>query len=274
MASKKYPASKINRARRHFLGLTAAATARVAAIGVSVSTAVAPSVTQALGRKWWNKGGNTGGGANCFLRGTSIMTSTGEVRIENLRIGDLVQTVRGYTMPIKWIGRQVYRKAGETWPTGALPVCIARHALDDVIPHRDLYLSPRHALLIDGVLIQALDLVNGTSITVVPRTDSDTIEYLHIVLDTHEVILAEGAPAETFLAVANNYERFSNFAEFSALRSGTSHATMSPFAPIVGESGRTHLKALLKLAGFGAPTSELLETAYDRIAERGEKICG
>ena len=97
------------------------------------------------------------------------------------------------------------------------PIRVARHALDERTPHSDLYLSPGHALFIDGVLIRAKELVNGISIVPVLPKDRETIEYFHIVLDSHDVILAEGAPAETFLLQERNHEDFTNFAEFARL---------------------------------------------------------
>ena len=74
------------------------------------------------------------------------------------------------------------------------------------------------------------------------------IEYFHIVLDTHEVILAEGAPAETFLLRASNHESFTNFIEYERLHPDKPRPAMIPYAPMVGyEGGREHLKALLRL---------------------------
>ena len=109
-------------------------------------------------------------------------------------------TSRGEVKPIKWIGRQHFTQGPSSrWPDSVHPIRVARSALADNVPHADLYLSPMHALFIDGVLIVVKDLVNGTSITrAVPEGMRD-IEYFHIELETHEVILAEGAPVETLL---------------------------------------------------------------------------
>ena len=79
---------------------------------------------------------------------------------------------------------------------------------------RDLYVSPGDALFIDGVLVSAGQLVNGASIQ--PCAEIDPIAYVHIELDFHDVILAEGAPAETFV----DFEcrgMFANAHEFAAL---------------------------------------------------------
>ncbi|MCV9967689.1 Hint domain-containing protein [Pararhizobium sp. BT-229] len=246
MSSNKEPHVHLNNARRHFLGLAAATGAKAAAMGALAATTIFPaSIAQAMGKPWWKKGGGDGD-PMCLLRGTSIMTPAGEVCIENLQIGDLVETVRGKAMAVRWIGRHVYKRSGVSWLDSVVPIRIARHAFDAQTPHRDLYVSPGHALLIDGVLIRAKDLVNGTSIAPDLPADRDTIEYFHIVLDSHEAILAEGAAAETFLVAANNHEGFTNFADFSRLHPAGQHVAMTPFAPIVGlDSGREHLKVLL-----------------------------
>ncbi|WP_336621003.1 Hint domain-containing protein [Sinorhizobium sp. 6-70] len=217
-------------------------------------------------------GTNPGQGPKCLLRGTAVMTPTGEVRIEDLRIGDLVETVRGEAHAIKWIGRDRYRRSGSNWSDSVVPIRICRHALDEHTPHRDLYLSPGHALFTDGVLIRVQDLINGTSIAPALPADQCEIEYFHILLDTHEAILAEGAPVETFLLEAGHHESFTNFAEFARLYPGPQPA-MAPFAPIVGYGGRAHLKALLRLAAARfARVHVPIEETYERIAARAAQF--
>ncbi|MBP1882326.1 Hint domain-containing protein [Sinorhizobium mexicanum] len=279
MSSPRKQRPRINRARRHFLGLAAAAGARIAAMGTLAVTTFLPSSTAQAKpgngpKPGKGPGSSPGNGPKCLPRGTSIMTPTGEVRIEDLRIGDLVETVRGEAHAIKWIGRDLYRLSGSRWNNSVMPIRICRHALDEQTPHRDLYLSPGHALFIDGVLIRVQDLINGTSIMPALPADAREIEYFHIALDTHEVILAEGAPVETLLLEADIHEGFTNFAEFARLYPGP-QPQMTPFAPIVGYGGRAHLKALLRLAaGPFARVRAPIEESYERIAARAEQLIG
>lgn len=271
---------EVSRARRHFLGLAAAAGVRATAAG-SIIAAAFPSVGQAGGRPWWKPGHpglghGYGRGKNdpmCLLRRTAIMTPRGEVRIEDLRIGDLVKTLSGKSMPIKWIGHHIYRRTGRDWSKAVIPIRIARFALDDRTPKKDLYLSARHSIFIDGMLVRARDLVNGTTITPVPPADRDSLEYFHVMLDSHHVLLAEGAPVESCLLDGANYEAFTNFAEFARLYPADRCATMAPCAPYIGYGGWEHLKALLHLTTgrrdrIGSP----LHIAWSRIARRGEKL--
>jgi hypothetical protein len=88
-------------------------------------------------------------------------------------------------------------------------------AISDNVPCRDLLLSPDHAVFIDGILIQAGALVNGTSIVRENRV-SPTFTYYHVELEDHSLILAENMPAESFV---DNVDRmaFDNWAEHEAL---------------------------------------------------------
>ncbi len=83
-----------------------------------------------------------GGGPQCFLRGTAILTDCGEKPVEDLRIGDRVALPDGSARPIRWVGRQVFKKSGARWHEGVVPIRVSRHALDSRTPHSDLYLSP------------------------------------------------------------------------------------------------------------------------------------
>ena len=133
----------------------------------------------------------------CFLTGTRIKTPEGEVNIEELRIGDNVLTASGKTKPIKFIGRRkVSRERTGPW-NGDGPVKISRFAIDGKAPHSDLYVSPAHAIYIDGILIRASDLVNGVTIVADAKPEALSLTYFHIALDTHEAIIAEGLAVES-----------------------------------------------------------------------------
>ena len=150
----------------------------------------------------------------CFMAGTMIRTPDGEVAVEALKPGDLVLTTTGEAKPVNWVGRQTVSKRFAD-PLRSYPIRVRAGALDDNTPVRDLLISPDHALLVGGVMVQAGALVNGTSITR-ERTIPDTFVYYHVELDDHSLILAEGAPAETFV---DNVDRmnFDNWSEYQAL---------------------------------------------------------
>ncbi|MEY8843002.1 Hint domain-containing protein [Cribrihabitans sp. XS_ASV171] len=152
----------------------------------------------------------------CFAHGTGIATPDGERAVERLRPGDPILTADGRTVSVKWIGRQTRNKLFT--PEDRLrPVRVAAGALGPGVPHSDLILTADHALILDGLAINAGALVNGTTIMVEPMAALDfSITYYHLETGNHEVILANGAPAETFVDYIGR-ATFDNYAEFIAL---------------------------------------------------------
>jgi len=157
--------------------------------------------------------GNGSQDPQCFAAGTGILTSTGEVKVEDLKVGYPVLTADGRSAWIRWIGRQTVLRAFADETT--LPVRIGAGALDENVPRNDLLVSERHALFVDGVLIQAGALVNGTTI-VRERDVPSKFVFYHIELDDHSLVLAENTPAETFVDNVDR-ARFDNWHEYEAL---------------------------------------------------------
>jgi hypothetical protein len=189
-------------------------------------------------------GNHGGGGGHCFLKGTKILTATGERPIEDLAVGDLLPTAFGGTRPIQWIGRfrRVRTDANKPWVRSALPVRIARSALAANVPHTDLLVTQGHAVLLDGILIPAGSLINGSSISLETAESSNELEFFHIKLETHDVIYAEGAPCETLLAVD---ETMSNFADYLRKYGATEPAT-GYCAPVICKGRRNEFAVRLR----------------------------
>src|ERR1700723_3596531 len=207
--------------------------------------------------------------SNCFLKGTKIRTAEGERKIEDLAIGDLLPTMFGGLRPIRWIGRYPIKRSdpSKPWVKEALPVRIARSALAPNVPHSDLYVTRGHSLLIDGLLVPAEVLINGTTITRYEAREYDELEFFHIKLESHDVIYAEGAPAETLLNVE---ESAVNFAEY--LRQyGTAVRDEDRCAPHIHIwGGRIELTSRLRSAL--SPWIDLRNRAdvvRDQLEERG-----
>ena len=150
----------------------------------------------------------------CYARGTRIAVPGGEAAVEDLAIGDRVLTGSGEACPVRWIGRRSYGGRFLAANPALHPVRIRAGALGGGLPCRDLFVSPEHAMLVDGLLIPARCLVNGS--TIVPERRLGRVDYFHVELDRHNVLFAEGAPSESFLD-EDSRGMFGNAAEFTAL---------------------------------------------------------
>ncbi|MFE1599386.1 Hint domain-containing protein [Methylobacterium sp. ID0610] len=135
----------------------------------------------------------------CFVTGTRIRVARNrgeaEVPVEELRVGDGVVTASGEHRPVRWIGHRTVACTTSADPNDAWPVRIKAGAIATGVPARDLLVSPDHCLLFDDVLIPAKHLVNAATIV---RQPVESVGYWHIELDSHEALLAEGTPAESY----------------------------------------------------------------------------
>ncbi len=150
----------------------------------------------------------------CYCTGTRIATPLGEIEVERLAIGDLVVTAGGAHRPVRWIGHRRYAGRFANTNPAALPVCFTAGSLGGGLPVRDLWVSPKHAMFLDEVLVPAECLVNGRS--VFRAVSVAEVEYWHVELGSHDVLLAEGAPSESFLD-DDSRGMFHNAAEYAAL---------------------------------------------------------
>ena len=208
------------------------------------STVLGASDASAFWSRWrwrWRRrrrrrqtgGGSDSGNVHCFLEGTRVLTPQGERGIEHLQVGDLIQTASGEAKPIKWIGRATMKQRDNGgWLEDHVPVKVSRGALNGTLPYRDLYVTDSHCFLINGLLIRAIDLVNGATIAKKAPASRDQLDYYHIELADHDVIIANGAPAETLRAEAGERQNFDNFDEYVRLY-GPEPATVPACAPLV-----------------------------------------
>jgi len=258
------PPTGIRRSRRNVVkaGVMGASAA------FSILTTARPSTGQ--GQNNNNQGQNNNNqGSKCFLRGTTIRTADGDRKIEDLAVGDLLPTVFGGTCAIQWIGYYPYKRGDQAkpWVKDVLPVRVARSALGPNTPHADLYVTKEHALLIDGVLVTAGSLINGTTITLHDASEHNELEFFHIKLAHHNVIYAEGVPCET---VMNFDESAVNFAEYLR-RYGPPTTQEAPCAPLLSCTGaRREIKSRLRSAiSPWIDRRQKLDIIRDELEERG-----
>jgi len=209
------------------------------------------------------------------LKGTKISTPSGDRLVQELQIGDEVQTIAG-RKTIKWIGYNKFTKEeGRAWQDSIMPIRVMRFAIDHRTPHCDLYLSPYHCIFFNETLIPVMYLINEATIAQGTPSDMSAIEYYHIELDTHEVLYAEGVLVESFIDDdGSRRENFSNFVQYERLYGVERQSKMTPFAPILMYRGRgQELKGLVRsLVSNVVDVRDPIQIAYDQIAKRAEAI--
>lgn len=139
----------------------------------------------------------------CYASGTLIRTGRGDVPVEELEVGDLVLTDSGALRPIKWIGHSKVDLRNHPRPGEALPIRIGKDAFGPGKPEQDLYVSRAHAIavtVLDEMLVEACQLVNGATVA---QVDMSEVTYWHVELESHDVLIANGLPAESYLDTGN-----------------------------------------------------------------------
>ncbi len=137
----------------------------------------------------------------CFVEGTRILTRQGEVAVEALKPGDdVVAVLAGRLLPVIWVGRRTVDCTREDRPAEMWPFRLRAHACGPGRPHRDLFLSPDHAVHVDGMLVPVRYLENGTTIA---RERRDSVTYFHVELARHDIMLSEGLGSESYLDTGN-----------------------------------------------------------------------
>lgn len=143
----------------------------------------------------------------CFTDDTVIATANGPRPIDQLQPGDLVQTLDNGLQPVLWVGRsRLSGLALQRFPH-LRPIRLRRGALGTGEPDEDLRVSPAHRLLVRGARARALfgedevlacarDLVDHQAIA--PDLAQHGLSYIHLLLESHQIIFANGVPSESF----------------------------------------------------------------------------
>jgi len=143
----------------------------------------------------------------CFAKGTRIVTPAGEIGVENLRAGDMVLAMRhgqaGFEA-LRWVGfMDIAVPRNAVMAAKTAPILIKAGAIAPGMPARDLRVSPDHAMEIDGHLIPAKHLVNGSSI--IQEIWCKRVRYFHLELEAHGLLLSEGTWSESYLDDGNRH---------------------------------------------------------------------
>jgi hypothetical protein len=170
-----------------------------------------------------NGGTNVTEHVACFLPGTQIRTARGDVMVQDLAVGDTVVTRSGRRRPLCWIGKgSALAVRGKR--SAATPLIVRKGALANNVPNCDLRITKGHSLYIDDVLIPVEFLVNHRSILWDDVTRE--VEVYHIELDEHDILIANGAAAESYRDDGNRWL-------FQNANSGWGLPPQNPCAPVL-----------------------------------------
>lgn len=179
----------------------------------------------------------------CFCRGTMIRTARGDVAVQDLQVGDLVETRDNGMRPIHWIGGRALDRVDLALKPKLQPIRICAGALGAGLPETDLMVSPQHRILVrsaialrmfgvDEVLVAAQQLLGLDG---VEKVTLEAVEYFHILFDRHEIVFSNGAETESLytgaealkaLGAAAREEIFTLFPELQ-------HSPADPARPFV-----------------------------------------
>jgi Ca2+-binding RTX toxin-like protein len=155
----------------------------------------------------------------CFTPGTMIATQQGWCAVETLCIGDMVMTRDNGYQEIRWIGNKTLGAAALAQSLNLQPIRIAKDALGEGMPTQDMMLSPNHRVL---VCSSAARLYFGESEVFVAAKFLDpqpgrigpvspgSVHYIHVLFDTHEVVLSDGLWTESFQPGEQTMTAFDN----------------------------------------------------------------
>lgn len=142
----------------------------------------------------------------CFAQDTQIATATGEVAVQDLRIGDQLRTHDGRLVPLRWVAKR-HISGAELAATPALrPIRFAKGCMGRNTPNRDLLVSPQHRVLItdsqnamhfgtDTVLVPAKYLLGALTEQTCP---TEGVTYYHLLCDQHDMLISNGMTTESY----------------------------------------------------------------------------
>ena len=172
----------------------------------------------------------------CFVAGTRIHTEQGPIPVEALRTGICVPAHFSGISRVVWVGHRHIDCRRHPNPRDVWPIRIRANAFASRRPTVDLYLSPDHAIYLNGVLIPIRHLINGTTVRQVPV---DAVAYYHVELPRHDVLIAEGLAVESYLDIGDraNFANAGNtvrlHADFAGLRDPRALWDANACAPLV-----------------------------------------
>ncbi|ATI12890.1 MULTISPECIES: Hint domain-containing protein [Acetobacter] len=143
----------------------------------------------------------------CFLSGSMIRMSEGDVAVEDIQIGDEVvafdwKNNKEVTRPVVWMGKaHAVVRPGLPDDEAGYPVRVLKDAIADGVPYKDMLITAEHCLFFKDRFVPVRMLVNGVSIFYDKSITS--YDYYHVETEQHSVITADGMLTESYLDTGN-----------------------------------------------------------------------
>lgn len=142
----------------------------------------------------------------CFVRGTRIRTANGELPVEDLRAGMMVETLDAGPQKLGLVLRREILAEELAGNPKLRPVVMPAGSLGNGLPLRDLRVSRQHRMLVSSPVVQQMFGQNGVLVSAVKLAalpgicvdmETSRVEYFHLLFDDHQVVFAEGTPSES-----------------------------------------------------------------------------
>lgn len=144
----------------------------------------------------------------CFTPGCAITTDRGELDVAELRVGDRILTVDNGYQPLMSIARRRFSAQDLHRHPDIRPIRIRAGALAPGFPKTDMVVSPQHRMLVSSriaerifheheILVSARKLIGLPGVSVVDTPSG--VDYMHLLMEDHQLVFANGAPTETLL---------------------------------------------------------------------------
>jgi len=184
----------------------------------------------------------------CFTPGTMIATPSGERAIETLEKGDLVRTIDGAFVPVRWIGGRELRLDDLMAHPENRPIRIDTGALGPDLPAKPLEVSPQHRIMLRSKIAERMFgeaevLVPAHYFIGLPGVDRvrgiQPTKYIHLLVEGHQVVVANGTPAESLyvgkearkMLGKDNWRAVKNSLNYAPFQQGK--PTMPPARPMI-----------------------------------------
>ncbi|HGG65563.1 MAG TPA: Hint domain-containing protein [Rhodobacteraceae bacterium] len=142
----------------------------------------------------------------CFVRGTRIRTANGELPVEDLRAGMMVETLDAGLQKLRLVLQREISAVELAENPKMRPVFMPAGSLGSGLPLRDLRVSRQHRMLVSSPVVQRMFGQNGVLVSAIKLAalpgicvdkEIPKVEYFHLLFDDHQVVFAEGTPSES-----------------------------------------------------------------------------